>query len=85
MKIIVCLLFLLPNFLSAEVIYEKLGFTDIDGREVVSLRIDGGIDLDDEIIFDEALADINQNNYRCLLYTSPSPRDGLLSRMPSSA
>ena len=24
-------------------------------------------------------------NYPCLLYTSPSPRDGLLSRMPSSA
>ena len=24
-------------------------------------------------------------NYHCLLYTSPSPRDGLLSRMPSSA
>ena len=23
--------------------------------------------------------------YNCLLYTSPSPRDGLLSRMPSSA
>ena len=34
---------------------------------------------------------LNQRNgYRervwdCLLYTSPSPRDGLLSRMPSSA
>ena len=26
---------------------------------------------------------INVNS--CLLYTSPSPRDGLLSRMPSSA
>ena len=26
-----------------------------------------------------------QGNYLCLLYTSPSPRDGLLSRMPSSA
>ena len=26
--------------------------------------------------------DLSQN---CLLYTSPSPRDGLLSRMPSSA
>ena len=26
-----------------------------------------------------------ENNYTCLLYTSPSPRDGLLSRMPSSA
>ena len=25
------------------------------------------------------------SNYRCLLYTSPSPRDTLLSRMPSSA
>ena len=26
-----------------------------------------------------------QQLYGCLLYTSPSPRDGLLSRMPSSA
>ena len=25
------------------------------------------------------------NTHVCLLYTSPSPRDGLLSRMPSSA
>ena len=25
------------------------------------------------------------DDYDCLLYTSPSPRDGLLSRMPSSA
>src|SRR5665647_3605752 len=24
-------------------------------------------------------------HFNCLLYTSPSPRDGLLSRMPSSA
>ena len=28
---------------------------------------------------------LNQSAYTCLLYTSPSPRDGLLSRMPSSA
>ena len=26
-----------------------------------------------------------RNPMTCLLYTSPSPRDGLLSRMPSSA
>ena len=26
-----------------------------------------------------------RDGYTCLLYTSPSPRDGLLSRMPSSA
>ena len=30
--------------------------------------------------YDDRLKD-----WRCLLYTSPSPRDGLLSRMPSSA
>ena len=28
---------------------------------------------------------INLTTVTCLLYTSPSPRDGLLSRMPSSA
>ena len=28
---------------------------------------------------------ISMNFDSCLLYTSPSPRDGLLSRMPSSA
>ena len=27
----------------------------------------------------------NMEAHTCLLYTSPSPRDGLLSRMPSSA
>ena len=27
----------------------------------------------------------NTEDIDCLLYTSPSPRDGLLSRMPSSA
>ena len=38
--------------------------------------IDGG--ADDEVT-------LNRNTNACLLYTSPSPRDGLLSRMPSSA
>ena len=28
---------------------------------------------------------LRQGDWGCLLYTSPSPRDGLLSRMPSSA
>ena len=28
---------------------------------------------------------LSRRIYTCLLYTSPSPRDGLLSRMPSSA
>ena len=34
----------------------------------------------------ESLTNRKSENYEaCLLYTSPSPRDGLLSRMPSSA
>ena len=32
-----------------------------------------------------ALLKIYASSVDCLLYTSPSPRDGLLSRMPSSA
>ena len=38
----------------------------------------GALDLGDLIGIDGRLR-------VCLLYTSPSPRDGLLSRMPSSA
>ena len=33
----------------------------------------------------ESLFKAGKKYYVCLLYTSPSPRDGLLSRMPSSA
>ena len=29
--------------------------------------------------------EVGGDNYPCLLYTSPSPRDATLSRMPSSA
>ena len=38
-------------------------------------------DLGADVIKIESLVGDNT----CLLYTSPSPRDGLLSRMPSSA
>ena len=33
----------------------------------------------------DTAAYMNERFVPCLLYTSPSPRDGLLSRMPSSA
>ena len=41
-------------------------------------------------LYDLGVADIDHDGRldvfgTCLLYTSPSPRDGLLSRMPSSA
>ena len=36
-----------------------------------------------KMYFDKSITNYRLSN--CLLYTSPSPRDGLLSRMPSSA
>ena len=33
----------------------------------------------------QAVTNPENTIFACLLYTSPSPRDGLLSRMPSSA
>ena len=50
----------------------------------------GGQDSDAVIKFDSrnpvtARKEEAAKKATCLLYTSPSPRDGLLSRMPSSA
>ena len=47
-------------------------------------------DLSDLMGISSKIADLNYERNQdwslpCLLYTSPSPRDGLLSRMPSSA
>ena len=69
----------------------KLGDTiqDVKGREGEITNI--GIATDKNDIAGEL--GVNAKEYdtelnytgACLLYTSPSPRDGLLSRMPSSA
>ena len=42
------------------------------------------VKIGDKVSEGSVLATI-ENGQACLLYTSPSPRDGLLSRMPSSA
>ena len=49
---------------------------DLDG-ELAGTDLDAGARADYQRALDAYEA--------CLLYTSPSPRDGLLSRMPSSA
>ena len=51
----------------------------VPGRDKLSLIT---LTSDDENIY---IVQPDKNTYNCLLYTSPSPRDGLLSRMPSSA
>ena len=54
-------------------------FDGFDGTEVVDIV--GGNNLTVDHVAEPGFTP----NIPCLLYTSPSPRDGLLSRMPSSA
>ena len=49
-----------------------------------TVRRDNGIAEQVPLIVSDA-TDADALSALCLLYTSPSPRDGLLSRMPSSA
>ena len=61
-------------------------------KKVIEEKADIGISLDGDadrlVIIDEDGNQVDGDHLfamLCLLYTSPSPRDGLLSRMPSSA
>ena len=59
----------------------RVAFSEADrrGRElIVTMMKEVGVDTSVDSVS-------NIIGRRCLLYTSPSPRDGLLSRMPSSA
>mgnify|MGYP003310802378 CR=1 FL=1 len=52
--------------------------------EIISMR-EGPEGLNDFLEKSGSLPLRDYVNYICLLYTSPSPRDATLSRMPSSA
>ena len=55
-----------------------------DATRFIMLNRSSDVELDFD--FDNVVEKSKDNPlYYCLLYTSPSPRDGLLSRMPSSA
>ena len=76
-----------------DIVEIALGLTEISSDTTPQLG--GNLDTNSHnILIDDAhfIADENSNEQStpntpntCLLYTSPSPRDGLLSRMPSSA
>ena len=69
----------------------EINILDTDGTNITEKNIVEkiGIILSDDLPFNEYEKDIldtyDKISLGCLLYTSPSPRDGLLSRMPSSA
>ena len=83
-------------FVSSEDIFEwTLSFKKINNLAIIFGREDRGL-TNSELLLANKTFNIptSQNNPSlnlshavsiCLLYTSPSPRDGLLSRMPSSA
>ena len=58
---------------------EATFFARVSGESMVNAGLEDG----DLIIIDRSIEPAN--NKICLLYTSPSPRDATLSRMPSSA
>ena len=67
----------------------------VDSFISADIDADGALDRDEFVSFVVMKSDEGDADYKsikisgeydnCLLYTSPSPRDGLLSRMPSSA
>ena len=58
------------------VFVSSLAYAEDTTIEMLNKRDDGA-----KMVYSEDITRIDV----CLLYTSPSPRDGLLSRMPSSA
>ena len=61
-----------PELLRA---FQKLGISLTEQKKLSNVAVDA--------VFDSV--SLGTTFKTCLLYTSPSPRDGLLSRMPSSA
>ena len=70
--------------------------TDVDSQKVSQIlesigfsKINLGYNENEMVIIKPGPSSLDfsaiAKGYACLLYTSPSPRDGLLSRMPSSA
>ena len=70
LKVVLVLLFTV-------VFISLLLFRNLFFQSTYLLKSFGELSIDPEIAF--------KNNKPCLLYTSPSPRDKRLSRMPSSA
>ena len=90
----------MPFFVKTEIIKKEYLINNDLKRKIINEHIDWvkklktqGINIKSGFLVDElnrpgdgGLLILEMNNYRnCLLYTSPSPRDQVVSRMPSSA
>ena len=74
------------NFKNLRIVNPRDGWPN---QDVISTAAGADDIITNTKVFDNVSDACNDLNYlfasSCLLYTSPSPRDGLLSRMPSSA
>ena len=72
------------NYKTQEKIYdaEVLESSTFDENIIIKILIKAGRTIAKPAL---EVLEMAIDPYTCLLYTSPSPRDGLLSRMPSSA
>ena len=61
----------------------KLVAKSVEGR--LFEKEEGRFKKDEDYSAKREMSTTGDDDGNCLLYTSPSPRDGLLSRMPSSA
>ena len=65
-------------------VQERTALLGLEHPNIVSVR-DLVVDGNDLALVMDLVRGTDLRTRLCLLYTSPSPRDGLLSRMPSSA
>ena len=63
---------------------KRIGVSICDEKQLIATPLKTINRSSSKELINELINIIEENNI-CLLYTSPSPRDGLLSRMPSSA
>ena len=70
-----------PGSTMEDVVLSKVDYSLLDNDNSNKIRLNSTV-VDVAHNRDSTAVDVT---YVCLLYTSPSPRDGLLSRMPSSA
>ena len=74
------------NFKNVFDMMRRLDLRSFNKKSLDSLVLGGGLDCFEEIERSQYYAPSDKYaTFICLLYTSPSPRDATLSRMPSSA